>query len=129
MNVNQYLQSQLKMAKKAMAFGIASAVFGVMYMPYFAVPLAAFGILFALLSRGNGSAVLKEAKIGIITGLAGAVIAVTVTVKVLNALNTDEDYRNNIIEYAEMLYGDDYEELYGESLGDSMKELFGGEEN
>ena len=126
MQSREYIFKQTKMAKTAMAFGIAAIVFALIYMPYFSIPLGCFALLFAVLSKGNSFSFSREGKIALLTGVAGIAIAVMIFAKVYNALATDADYRKNIAEYAEMLYGDTYEELYGESIADMMEEMFSG---
>ncbi len=124
MNPQEYIYRQHKMSRLALSFGIASVIFNFMLMPYIAIPLGCFAILFAALSRGNSLSFSKEGWIALIAGLAGVIIACSMFVKVYNALTTNEQYRNDILQYAETLYGDQYEELYGESLSDIMERLF-----
>ena len=120
MNLSYYLFSQYKMSRRAMTFGIVSIVLGFMYMPYFSIPIAFFAILFASLSRGTSVSFSKEAKIGITTAVIGILLGCTIFYKVYSALTYDADYRNSVIELSEMMYGNGYEEAYGESFSDVM---------
>lgn len=115
-----YSFMQNRMSHRAMVLGIGSIVLAFMYMPYFSVPLAFFAILFGLLSRGYSSTPSKEAKIGLISAVMGIVIAVAITYKAFTAFVTDTEYRNNVLEAAELMYGETYQEMYGIDLSDTI---------
>lgn len=115
-----YLLTQNKMCRRAMGFGITSLAFSFMYMPFISVPLAFFAILFAALSRGYSLKYDKAAKIGYITAVIGIVVALATSYKAYSAFVNDDEYRTQILETMEMVYGDSYEELYGENLTESI---------
>lgn len=114
------------MARRATFFGIGAIVTAFMTMPFFSVPLACFAILFAYLAKGKEHSLDRDGKIAMTTALVGIIVSVVITAKVYTALSTDEEYRNNVAQLADTLYGDEYTELYGESFSDMMNRLFSG---
>jgi len=122
--LNSYFLFKDKMSRRAMIMGIASIVTAFMSMPFISVPLASFAILFAILSKGGSYKLSKDARTAVYTACIGIFLAVAITAKVSNALATDEEYRNNVAQLADTLYGDDYQEVYGESFSDMLNRMF-----
>lgn len=122
-----YEENRLKMAHRARSFGVASLASAVVLfsIPYIAIGLGFLAILFAVLSKGYKPHVDRDAKFGIGIAIVGICIALSVLGSTFHKLYTDAEYRNNVTAVVDQLYGDTYEEVYGENFTDTMNRLFG----
>ena len=126
-----YEETRLKYAHKARSFGIAAIASSlILYsIPYIAMGLGFFAILFAILSKGYKPTIDKDAKFGILFATIGICISVGVLGTTFYKFFNDEAYRNQIFSTIEQLYGDEYEDLYGESITDMWDSYTGGDGN
>ncbi len=128
MNYEYYRLSKVKMRQRAKAMGIASLVCAIIFVtwPFLAIILAGFAILFASLSRGSDVNFHSDAKIGLGTAIVALCISFSVLGSVFFALKTNDEYRHNVEETMDTLYGSMYEDLNGETFGESMERFFSG---
>ena len=128
MNYEYYRLSKHKMRQRAKAMGIASLVCAIVFItwPFISIILAGFAILFAALSRGSDTEFHSDAKIALGTSIIALCISVFVFGSVFVALKTNDEYRHNVEETMDTLYGSTYADLYGETFGESMERFFSG---
>lgn len=112
---------------RARILGIAAlaAAFLMTTFPFLALVLGGFAVLFALLSKGYNETLSRVARTGFWTGLGAIVISLSLIFSTVFALKINKEYRDNVTEMAETLFGDFYEESYGISVTEVMSELFG----
>ena len=124
----EYRFAKIRLRQRAKAFGIASVVCALVFIsaPYLALGLASFAILFGVLSRGSDTGYNRDSKMAIVTGLIAIVFSVFIFASVLLTLKNNPEYRQNVAETAEKLYGDMYEQEYGKSISEMMDEFFAG---
>ena len=67
-----------------------------------------------------------KAKNAVYTGLMGIVIGVGVLAFTVYNLFNNSDYRNQVLEYADMLYGQEYQDIYGGKPSDIVNQFIGG---
>lgn len=114
----------LTMATVSLFLGIAS-FFTIMsvFLPFLFGGLA---ILFALLSKGYGKRMLNQARIGLICGIGGLCVTVSLLASSAVMLLKNPDMLTDIgrkyDEAIESMYGESTEEIYGESFEDIMKQ-------
>ncbi len=128
MNYEYYRLSKHKMRQRAKAFGIASLVCAIVFItwPFLSVILAGFAILFASLSRGSDTEFHSDAKIALGTSIIALCISFFVLGSVYMALKTNDEYRHNVEETMDTLYGSMYGDVNGETFGESMERFFSG---
>ena len=128
MNYEYYRLSKHKMRQRAKVMGIAALVCAIVFItfPFISIVLAGFAILFASLSRGSDSNFHSDAKIGLATSIVALCISFYVLGSVFFALKTNDEYRHNVEETMDALYGSMYSDVYGESFGESMEKFFQG---
>lgn len=102
-------------ALAAMVAGIITIVFACVGIPFLPQASAALAIIFAILSKGNGSAMHNYAKTGITTALIGTVISITLIISGFFLIMNNTDYHKQANELCE--------EIYGQSFDDMLKEL------
>lgn len=114
-------------ASIAMVFGIISIVTALMMTVYFPFILGSLAILFAILSKGLANGFMKQAKIGIICGIAGlAVNIVIVAGSFAYILSHPDTLRQTARMYdnmCEQMYGTPSEEIFGDSMEDMVDNL------
>lgn len=122
-----YEQQRMKMCKTAMAFGISSAICSIVFfsMPYMAIGFGGFAILFSVLSKGVNPKMDKEGKLGFATGIIGLVVSLVIIISVFSALKNNPEYRQNVAELISTMYGSEFEQEYGISIEDALKETIG----
>lgn len=123
-----YEETRLRMAHRAKALGIWALVLSIALasLPFIGFCLGALAIVFGFISKGYKEKFDKDVKIGFITALAGIVIAVSITGSAFYKLYTDPVARKEVFELSEYLYGDTFEEFYGESFSDVYEKIYGG---
>ena len=123
-----YEESRQRMARLARNFGIASLVCSFMFGSLFFVVIgfACLSVLIAFLSKGKKPRFDSTAKVGMISGLLGTVITLSLLGHTDYKLYNDVEYRNTIIETGEKMYGDMYRELYGIDISETINNIFGG---
>ena len=128
MNYEYYLFSKTKMRARAKALGIAAVTCAVIFFtaPYIALVLGSFAILFGVLSLGGEEKASKDSKVSIISGLIAIIIAVSMFASVYFSLRNNVEYRHNVEEYMDTIYGTLYEEEYGEKFSERMEKFFAG---
>lgn len=113
----------MSMAMASLFLGIAS-IFTVasVFLPFI---LGGLGILLALLSKGYGKKLLTQARIGIICGVSGMILTITIIISSVTMLlqNPDLllDFGKQYDQMFENMYGESTEDLYGTSFEDLMK--------
>lgn len=123
-----YEDTRIRMAHSARNVGLFALLFSIVLgsVPFLSVILGALAIVLAILSKGPYEKMLKEAKNAVYTGLFGIVIGVGIfAFTIYNLINNDE-YRNQVLEYADMIYGQEYQELYGDNPSDLVNQFIGG---
>lgn len=127
MDRTYYLFSKERMKKRARLFGIAGLACAFLFssIPYLSIGLGSFAVLWAILSRGTDYKLSKEAEIGIYTGIGAILISVFMLSMVFFTLKNDTEYRESVIETIDSIYGDSYEEAYGESFSDTLNRFLG----
>lgn len=112
-------------ANVSMIIGILSiATFFTGIIPY---PLAALGILFALLSRHKGKRLDSYAKTGIITSIIGMCVATVVLINVILSIPTylgNKEYREYLNRVCEQANGQSFDDMMKESFGIDLDEYF-----
>lgn len=99
-------------AKSLGAFSIFCAVFSVFFGTFICGGMA---IVLAILSKGYNTKMEKNAKIGIITGIIGIVLQISVLgFSIYNIIHVPE-FREQ--------FNSMYEQLYGEPVDDSLHEI------
>ena len=99
-------------AKSLGAFSIFCAVFSVFFGTFICGGMA---IILAILSKGYNTKMEKNAKIGIITGIIGIVLQISVLgFSIYNIIHVPE-FREQ--------FNSMYEQLYGEPVDDSLNEI------
>ncbi len=123
-----YEESRQRMARLARNFGIAALVCSFMFGSLFFVVIgfACLSVLIAFLSKGKKPRIDNAAKVGMAAGLLGTVITLAMLGNTVYKLYNDADYRNNVIETSEKMYGDMYRELYGIDIAETFNNFFGG---
>lgn len=100
------------MMTAALVCGIASLV--TVAVIYISMPLGALAILFGILSRTE-SRMATRGKIGIVCGLAGLLLTITVTIGAMHHVFTDPDARS-YLEYMLQIYTGDPDLELGDIL-------------
>ena len=129
MDSTLYEENRLKMAHRAKSFGFAALMCSVILfsIPYIAIGLGFLALLFGALSKGYKPKVDRDAKFG----MTFAAIAIAIGIGVISSsfykLATDAEYRGLVSEALDGIYGETYEEMYGENPSDILDEWFGGD--
>lgn len=123
-----YEDNRLRMAHKAHSFGIAALASSILLFsfPYFAIGFGFLSILFAILSKGYKPKIDRDAKHGMVFGIIAVCIGVTVLGSTTYKLYSDKEYRNTITTVIDEMYGDMYEEEFGENFSDIINDFFEG---
>lgn len=123
-----YEDTRIRMAHTARNVGLFAFLFSIILgsIPFISVILGALAIVLAILSKGPYEKMLKEAKNAVYTGLMGIVIGVGVLAFTVYNLLNNSDYRNQVLEYADMLYGQEYQDIYGGKPSDIVNQFIGG---
>lgn len=98
MNKNTYEEAKNRMSKNAMVFGLISFVISIVlcFMPYLSLPCASLAIIFAILSKGYSKSPDSQAIVGIVSGVLGITVSITVLFCVLISLKINPEYRNEV---------------------------------
>lgn len=129
--MDRYLfeDQRLLMERRSRNFAIASLACAILLnsIPFIAVGLGFFAILFAVLSKGYNNKISKQAWNSIKVGAAGIVIAVSMTAIAIYRFFNNTEYRNNLFNIIDEFYGSYYIEEFGEKPSDMFNELLGGD--
>lgn len=111
------------LANAAIVLGIISILTAIMMTIYFPFIFGSLAILFAILSKGRESKMVKQAKTGLICGIAGLLINIVIFGGSIVYIISNP---NVLVESAQM-YDQMCERIYGvpseEILGDSMENI------
>lgn len=123
-NYQKYASPGLPMATAAMFLGLAAMVTTMtVILPLF---LGGLAIILALLSKGYGKKMILQAKVGMICGIFGLVVAGVIIFSVLATMISNPDLLIQIGQHYdamyENLYGQSYESLNGYSYEDIMRQ-------
>lgn len=126
MNRDIYYYAKVKMCNRGKFFGIAALACAFIFptVPYISIVLGATAVIFAILSRGEDIRYSKDAKVALSTGLSAIIICIVVFGSVFVALKANDEYRHNVGEYMDELYGTMYSEEMGESFSDILDDFF-----
>lgn len=112
-------------ATAAMVMGILSiltAFTGTVYPP---IILGGLSIILALLSKGNDSVMLPNAKVGILTAIIGLVVNVLIVVTsfllVFNSPTMREEFHQELNQYYEYFYGESFDDAWN-SIQEGLQE-------
>lgn len=117
----QYIPSRPanRLAAAAMVLGIISVLTAVMGTVYFPFLFGSIGIVLAVLSKGYESTMHTKALIGMITCIVALILNITILFSSIYMVFT-------IPEYGEQ-FNKMYEQFYGESFDDTIKNMTGEE--
>ena len=110
------------MASAALLFGVGSVfTTATVFLPLI---FAGLSVVFALLSKGYGKKMLTQAKVGLISGLAGLGITAAMFISSFALLISNPDILTEVgAQYdaaCEAVYGQSSEEIFGYSFEDMM---------
>ena len=123
-----YEESRLRFVRLSHTFSIGALVMTIMLasVPFVAIGFACLSILFALISKGYGTKLTRDSRASVTTSVIAILVSVGIIVYSFVMLATNPEVRQSVIDYANMLYGEDYEEMLGFSFEDLFNGLFGG---
>ena len=123
-----YEETRLNMVRRARNFAVASLSCSIILftVPYIALGLGFFAILFAFLSKGYRGKMDREAVTAVKFAIVGIVISAGTIFAVTYKLATDAEYRNSITSTVDSFYGDTYKDEYGAMPSEIINRFFGG---
>ncbi len=125
-----YEESRQRLVRLSHTFSVGALVMTILLasIPYVAISFACLAILFAIMSKGYGCKFTPESKSSVITSVIAIVVSIGIIAYAVITLFTNPEVRQGVIDYAEMLYGEDYEEMLGFSFEELFNGLFGGQQ-
>ncbi|MBO7333688.1 MAG: hypothetical protein J6S95_08365 [Lachnospiraceae bacterium] len=127
MNRDTYYYAKIRIRSRAKAFGIAAIASAIIFStaPYIAIILGSFAVMFAMLGRGDEKKFTTDGIAAIATGLGAIFISIAVFLSVIYALKTNDEYRKNVGEYMDQIYGETYMDQSGMSMSEMLDQLLG----
>lgn len=128
MEMYNYNASKARLERLSRSFGLGGLIFSAFSnaFPFIGIGFCCLALIFALLSRGFGRKLSREAVSGLLTAVAGIVLSFSIlgynTYKLIN----DDAYRNETLEIFDTMYGETYEEMYGINMKEYINELITG---
>ncbi|NLL77333.1 MAG: hypothetical protein GX235_08810 [Clostridiales bacterium] len=121
------------LASAAMFLGITSIVTAIMMTIYFPFIFGSLAILFALLSKGRAAKFMKYARTGIVCGIIGITINLTILISsFVFIMSNPEILTQTARRYDKMyeqVYGISSEDIFGDSLEDIVDDFITNYEN
>lgn len=117
---------------KKSAFSSASMILGIVALlslttVFLPLPLAALGILFAVLAHRKGQKRETGSLVGLITSIIALIISVftiITSLAMLPAMLKNPEYRKQLDIVSEQLYGESFDDMVEELYGIDMDDLF-----